>query len=170
MPWNEWTTGNERRACFSCPKATSSKRQRVVTKEVGGSPIFWSSWAFPLQIFFISKKSKTLLLVSALTKREKRKKEKSKIPRYLLFAFLMDTKRVINIFIFILVSSPCLASAGDIVHQDNNAPKRPGCDNNFVLVSRLSFCNLSIFCFSLFSWIGYVSDFVVTVWLTRKLR
>ncbi|GAY51505.1 hypothetical protein CUMW_134680 [Citrus unshiu] len=46
----------------------------------------------------------------------------------------MDTKRVINIFIFILVSSPCLASAGDIVHQDNNAPKRPGCDNNFVLV------------------------------------
>ncbi|KAH9787851.1 Signal peptide peptidase-like 4 [Citrus sinensis] len=31
-------------------------------------------------------------------------------------------------------NSPCLASAGDIVHQDNNAPKRPGCDNNFVLV------------------------------------
>ncbi|KAL9435119.1 hypothetical protein AB3S75_021392 [Citrus x aurantiifolia] len=46
----------------------------------------------------------------------------------------MDTKRIINIFIFILVSSPCLASAGDIVHQDNNAPKRPGCENNFVLV------------------------------------
>ncbi|KAF5733060.1 signal peptide peptidase-like 4 [Tripterygium wilfordii] len=34
----------------------------------------------------------------------------------------------------VLVLSPCFGSAGDIVHQDNIAPKRPGCDNNFVLV------------------------------------
>lgn len=29
--------------------------------------------------------------------------------------------------------------AGDIVHRDDVAPKRPGCENNFVLVKILSF-------------------------------
>lgn len=29
--------------------------------------------------------------------------------------------------------------AGDIVHHDDVAPKRPGCENNFVLVKILSF-------------------------------
>lgn len=29
--------------------------------------------------------------------------------------------------------------AGDIVHHDDTAPKRPGCENNFVLVKILSF-------------------------------
>ncbi|XP_065859595.1 signal peptide peptidase-like 4 [Euphorbia lathyris] len=34
----------------------------------------------------------------------------------------------------LLASTLCFASAGDIVHQDDKSPKRPGCDNNFVLV------------------------------------
>ncbi|BBN70293.1 SIGNAL PEPTIDE PEPTIDASE-LIKE 4, partial [Prunus dulcis] len=34
----------------------------------------------------------------------------------------------------VLVLSLSLSSAGDIVHHDNIAPKRPGCENNFVLV------------------------------------
>lgn len=38
------------------------------------------------------------------------------------------------IFVAVLALSPCFGSAGDIVHQDDIAPKRPGCDNNFVLV------------------------------------
>ncbi|XVF33319.1 hypothetical protein REPUB_Repub17cG0158300 [Reevesia pubescens] len=38
------------------------------------------------------------------------------------------------IVILIVVLSAGLGSAGDIVHQDNVAPKRPGCANNFVLV------------------------------------
>ena len=29
-----------------------------------------------------------------------------------------------------------MAFAGDIVHQDDIAPKKPGCENNFVLVRR----------------------------------
>lgn len=28
--------------------------------------------------------------------------------------------------------------AGDIVHQDDVAPKKPGCDNNFVLANFLN--------------------------------
>ncbi|KDP28619.1 hypothetical protein JCGZ_14390 [Jatropha curcas] len=40
----------------------------------------------------------------------------------------------LNIFLAVLAISPCFSSAGDIVHQDDVAPKRPGCDNNFVLV------------------------------------
>ncbi|CAN4111583.1 unnamed protein product [Withania somnifera] len=34
----------------------------------------------------------------------------------------------------VLVLCTSLVSAGDIVHQDDIAPSRPGCDNNFVLV------------------------------------
>ncbi|KAF2315299.1 hypothetical protein GH714_038757 [Hevea brasiliensis] len=34
----------------------------------------------------------------------------------------------------VLALAPCFASAGDIVHHDDVAPKRPGCENNFVLV------------------------------------
>ncbi|XP_043812693.1 signal peptide peptidase-like 4 isoform X2 [Manihot esculenta] len=40
----------------------------------------------------------------------------------------------LHIIVAVLALSPCFASAGDIVHQDDVAPKRPGCDNNFVLV------------------------------------
>ncbi|TXG62888.1 hypothetical protein EZV62_009882 [Acer yangbiense] len=46
----------------------------------------------------------------------------------------MDIKKGIYIAVFVLFLCPCLGSAGDIVHRDNNAPTRPGCENNFVLV------------------------------------
>lgn len=39
----------------------------------------------------------------------------------------------------VVLLSSSLVFAGDIVHQDDIAPKRPGCDNNFVLVKLLNF-------------------------------
>ncbi|KAL1328975.1 hypothetical protein HN51_046139 [Arachis hypogaea] len=36
--------------------------------------------------------------------------------------------------LFFMLSSATLALAGDIVHHDDVAPRRPGCENNFVLV------------------------------------
>lgn len=35
--------------------------------------------------------------------------------------------------------------AGDIVHHDNIAPKRPGCENNFVLVAEIMDTNFDFF-------------------------
>lgn len=46
----------------------------------------------------------------------------------------MDFRRALCVGGVVLVLIVSLASAGDIVHQDNIAPKRPGCENNFVLV------------------------------------
>ncbi|BFG21995.1 hypothetical protein CerSpe_082690 [Prunus speciosa] len=46
----------------------------------------------------------------------------------------MDFWRGVWIVVGVLVLSLSLSSAGDIVHHDNIAPKRPGCENNFVLV------------------------------------
>ncbi|KAB1214359.1 Signal peptide peptidase-like 4 [Morella rubra] len=45
----------------------------------------------------------------------------------------MDFRRALCVVGVVLVLIVSLASAGDIVHQDNIAPKRPGCENNFVL-------------------------------------
>ncbi|XP_039056001.1 signal peptide peptidase-like 2 [Hibiscus syriacus] len=36
--------------------------------------------------------------------------------------------------LFSVVFHPCSVTAGDIVHDDNLAPKKPGCENDFVLV------------------------------------
>ncbi|GMP61429.1 hypothetical protein CsSME_00023903 [Camellia sinensis var. sinensis] len=38
------------------------------------------------------------------------------------------------VFLLLLFCSTPVVYAGDIVHQDDIAPKRPGCENNFVLV------------------------------------
>ncbi|KAL7238910.1 hypothetical protein ACSBR2_004914 [Camellia fascicularis] len=38
------------------------------------------------------------------------------------------------VFLLLLFCSAPVVYAGDIVHQDDVAPKRPGCENNFVLV------------------------------------
>lgn len=46
----------------------------------------------------------------------------------------MEINRGVLIVVLIVVSSAGLGLAGDIVHQDDVAPKRPGCANNFVLV------------------------------------
>ena len=34
-----------------------------------------------------------------------------------------------------LVCHDCTVRAGDIVHDDDSAPKKPGCENDFVLVN-----------------------------------
>ncbi|KAF9614154.1 hypothetical protein IFM89_015473 [Coptis chinensis] len=44
----------------------------------------------------------------------------------------MDWERVFRVVLFLSVFS--LVLGGDIVHHDDRAPKRPGCENNFVLV------------------------------------
>ncbi|KAI3796555.1 hypothetical protein L1987_39230 [Smallanthus sonchifolius] len=44
------------------------------------------------------------------------------------------SRAVLEVAVFYLIFSVSLVFAGDIVHQDDVAPKRPGCDNNFVLV------------------------------------
>lgn len=36
--------------------------------------------------------------------------------------------------IVVVFSSPAKVTAGDIVHDDDSAPKKPGCENDFVLV------------------------------------
>ncbi|XP_024024093.1 signal peptide peptidase-like 4 [Morus notabilis] len=46
----------------------------------------------------------------------------------------MDLQRSVIVVLLVMAVSLKLGSAGDIVHHDNIAPKRPGCDNNFVLV------------------------------------
>ncbi|KAK1560727.1 hypothetical protein Q3G72_030203 [Acer saccharum] len=53
----------------------------------------------------------------------------------------MDIKKGIYVAVFVLFLCPCLGSAGDIVHRDNNAPTRPGCENNFVLVKVATWVN-----------------------------
>lgn len=52
---------------------------------------------------------------------------------------------VCSVFMLLLTFS----FAGDIVHPDNIAPRRPGCDNNFVLVMKLmkNIYTLCEFCF-----------------------
>lgn len=44
-------------------------------------------------------------------------------------------------YVFMLAAT--LVLGGDIVHHDDVAPRRPGCENNFVLVPIFSF--LSVF-------------------------
>ncbi|KAI3719453.1 hypothetical protein L6452_20352 [Arctium lappa] len=44
------------------------------------------------------------------------------------------SRAVLEVVVLSLICSVSLVFAGDIVHQDDIAPKRPGCDNNFVLV------------------------------------
>ncbi|XP_040372499.1 signal peptide peptidase-like 4 isoform X2 [Rosa chinensis] len=46
----------------------------------------------------------------------------------------MNCPRSVWIVAAVLVLSLGFSSAGDIVHHDNIAPKRPGCENDFVLV------------------------------------
>ncbi|KAF4363676.1 hypothetical protein F8388_026284 [Cannabis sativa] len=57
----------------------------------------------------------------------------------------MDLQRVWSFVILsaviLLVYSTCSVTAGDIVHDDENAPKKPGCENNFVLVKVQTWVN-----------------------------
>lgn len=53
----------------------------------------------------------------------------------------MDFPSVICVVGVVLVLSVSLGSAGDIVHQDENTPMRPGCNNKFVLVKVATWIN-----------------------------
>ncbi|RXH77023.1 hypothetical protein DVH24_019911 [Malus domestica] len=51
----------------------------------------------------------------------------------------MDLQRLcgllfVSALIVLLVCRPSSVTAGDIVHDDDSSPKKPGCENNFVLV------------------------------------
>lgn len=60
----------------------------------------------------------------------------------------MDLRRPCWVgFVFALISLVCHpwnARAGDIVHDDDLAPKKPGCENDFVLVKAFSDTQLPI--------------------------
>lgn len=49
-------------------------------------------------------------------------------------AIRLRSRLVLAVVVISLISSFSVVLAGDIVHHDDVAPKRPGCDNNFVLV------------------------------------
>ncbi|KAL6986265.1 Signal peptide peptidase-like 2, partial [Sarracenia purpurea var. burkii] len=51
----------------------------------------------------------------------------------------MDLRRVwcvvcVYAVVVIVVNYPCSVTAGDIVHDDDSVPKKPGCENDFILV------------------------------------
>ena len=48
---------------------------------------------------------------------------------------------VVSVAVLVILNSAASVRASDIVHDDTSAPKKPGCENNFVLV----WC--SILCF-----------------------
>lgn len=49
-------------------------------------------------------------------------------------AAAIPSRAVLALVVISLISCVSLVFAGDIVHHDDVAPTRPGCDNNFVLV------------------------------------
>ncbi|KAI7733644.1 hypothetical protein M8C21_028587 [Ambrosia artemisiifolia] len=51
------------------------------------------------------------------------------------------TKPALTLLLILLISSNSPVHAGDIVHRDDKAPTRPGCDNNFVLVKVQTWVN-----------------------------
>ena len=55
-----------------------------------------------------------------------------------------------------LVCHPCSVTAGDIINDDDLAPKKPGCENDFVLViiGMLLFCFFYPVLVSLFCQLG----------------
>lgn len=52
----------------------------------------------------------------------------------------MDFKRITSVILIcgVLLTFLDKVTAGDIVHDDELAPKKPGCENDFVLVYFLS--------------------------------
>lgn len=50
----------------------------------------------------------------------------------------MDLQRILLVSaLILLVLSSCRVKAGDIVHDDEKTPKKPGCANDFVLVYQI---------------------------------
>lgn len=74
----------------------------------------------------------------------------------------MELKRAWFALVFVVVVlSFTQVFAGDIVHQDDVAPKKPGCENNFVLVNSLFFFSCSCFTFCEFFVVEYDSELLV---------
>ncbi|KAG8651867.1 hypothetical protein MANES_06G032400v8 [Manihot esculenta] len=67
---------------------------------------------------------------------------------------------VISVTIVIsLVSYPSSVTAGDIVHDDDSAPKKPGCENDFVLVElQCCFFSSAQFLVKVQTWINGIED------------
>lgn len=55
---------------------------------------------------------------------------------------------IFAVFVVVVVLCTGLVSGGDIVHQDDIAPSRPGCNNNFVLVIFWFLISTVFFCVS----------------------
>lgn len=71
----------------------------------------------------------------------------------------MELKRAcfaLVLVVIVLFSSQVFA--GDIVHQDDVAPKKPGCENNFVLVKSLFFLFLFLDSFFIFS-VNFLAEY-----------
>lgn len=63
---------------------------------------------------------------------------RSASPLPILRFLLMDPRRWGWSAVLLLLLAPsCFVRGGDIVHEDDEAPKLPGCSNNFVLVECL---------------------------------
>lgn len=58
--------------------------------------------------------------------------------------FFMELKGFLGLFLalILVVLLPGFVIGGDIVHEDDEAPKQPNCSNNFVLVRLLCLCLL----------------------------
>lgn len=94
----------------------------------------------------------------------------------------MDSKRLsgfvfVSVFVLLLLCNTCSVRAGDIVHDDENAPKKPGCENDFVLVCSDAFingfCAFQVrFLASIwvpFCWFGFVGFCVMMVLLQKMV-
>ena len=81
---------------------------------------------------------------------------------------LMELKGFLGLFLALnlVVLLPGFVIGGDIVHEDDEAPKQPGCSNNFVLVRLLRLCLLLFWiqCLFLEYCLGTVEFIVVLCW------
>ncbi|XP_058223381.1 signal peptide peptidase-like 4 isoform X3 [Rhododendron vialii] len=93
---------------------SQKNKKKAVTTHISLSLIYISVLLAPS---YVERKSKTLNRTTSLISREREMVSKSALCALIVVLFC---------------SFP--VHGGDIVHQDDKAPKRPGCDNDFVLV------------------------------------
>jgi hypothetical protein len=83
-----------------------------------------------------SVKTRAILLLLQRTRRSASKSVASCPPRCLRWALVVMARRALELaaVLLALAALAAVAAGGDIVHQDDEAPKIPGCSNDFVLV------------------------------------
>lgn len=74
----------------------------------------------------------------------------------------MDLLRLCRVILaFALVLFLCFSAsvtAGDIVHDDDDAPKKPGCENDFVLVNSILICySTQLLLLWFLKWVSFIS-------------